>query len=57
MYLLLLYFPIINFICLFFFGFLLGNHSIKIITIHNILITVFIAFFLFFEVSLKGSIC
>lgn len=57
MYLLILIFPLLNFIALFFFGRFLGIVSIKILTMHNIMLTVLTAFYIFFEVSLNGSNC
>lgn len=57
MYLFILIFPLLNFIILFFFGRFLGTLSIKIITMHNMMLTVLTAFFIFFEVSLNGSNC
>lgn len=57
MYLLVVYFPLINFILISFFGRFIGTKGSNILSIINMFFTFLISYFIFFEVVLKGSVC
>lgn len=57
MYLLVIYFPLINFLLISFFGRYIGTKGSNILSIVNMLLTLILSYYIFFEVMLKGSIC
>ena len=57
MYLLVLYLPLISFLIISFFGRLLGNKGSFIIANFNMLLTVLLSYYIFYETVLKGSVC
>ena len=57
MYLLVIYFPLINFLLISFFGRYIGTKGSNILSIVNMLLTLILSYCIFFEVMLKGSIC
>ena len=57
MYLLVLYFPLINFLLISFFGRFIGTKGSNIISIINMFLTLILSYFIFIEVVLQGSIC
>jgi NADH-ubiquinone oxidoreductase chain 5 len=57
MYLLILYFPFINFILISFFGRFIGTKGSNFLSIINMFLTFILSYFIFFEVVLKGSVC
>lgn len=57
MYLLPLYFPLINFIIYFFFGKFFNKIDLVCSICINIMVNIFISLFIFYEVSILGSVC
>ena len=57
MYLLVLLFPLLNFLLVISFGRFIGNNGSKYLIILNMFFNFLISYFIFFEVILKGSIC
>lgn len=57
MYLLILYIPLLNSIMSIFFGKYLGKTGVSLLTIFNMLISLLLSLFIFFEVILSNHIC
>ena len=57
MYLLIIYFPLINFVLISFFGRFIGTKGSNFLSILNMFLTLMLSYFIFFEVVLKGSVC
>lgn len=57
MYLLILYFPLISFLIIGFFGRFLGTKGCSIIATLNMFFNFLLSFFIFYEIVLGGSIC
>lgn len=57
MYLLVIYFPLINFLLISFFGRFIGTKGSNFLSIINMFFTLILSYFIFFEVVLKGSVC
>jgi len=53
MYLLVLYFPLINFLLISFFGRFIGTKGSNIISIINMFLTLILSYFIFIEVVLQ----
>jgi len=57
MYLLILYFPLISFLVIGFFGRFLGTKGSNIFATLNMFFNLLLSFFIFYEIVLGGSIC
>jgi NADH:ubiquinone oxidoreductase subunit 5 (subunit L)/multisubunit Na+/H+ antiporter MnhA subunit len=57
MYLLILYFPLISFLIIGFFGRFLGAHGCNILATLNMFFNFLLSFFIFYEIVLGGSTC
>ena len=57
MYILVVYFPLINFLLISLFGRFFGTKGSNILSVINMFFTLIFSYYIFFEVVLKGSIC
>ena len=57
MYLLILYFPLISFLVIGFFGRFLGTKGSNIFATMNMFFNLLLSFFIFYEIVLGGSVC
>lgn len=57
MYLLVLYFPLINFLLISLFGRFFGTKGVNLLSLINMFLTLIISYLIFFEVVVRGSLC